>query len=382
MSKKKKILFVFGTRPETIKLASLIHRFKRNSKQYETLVAVTGQHKEMLDQALDLFDIEPNYNLAVMEYDQDLTALTNRILEGVADLIQQEKPDLILVQGDTTTTFAASLAGFYQSVPVAHVEAGLRSNNMFSPFPEEVNRKITSIVSHYHFPPTCESKDNLVREGVSEDLILVSGNTVIDALSIVLRKFKSSERNTLYKDFFLNTYGIEFKDNIKTILVTGHRRESFGEGFYNICEAIKSVSLENDDIQIIYPVHLNPNVQKPVFSVLKNCKNVYLIDPQEYESFVFLMNNAYIILTDSGGVQEEAPTLGKPVLVMRENTERNEGIVAGTAKLVGVKSVDIIKNIKELLNNKNLYSQMATSINPYGDGKAAEKIYQFLIKRI
>jgi len=366
----KKVLFIFGTRPEAIKMAPVINIFKNDNINYETLVAVTAQHREMLDQVLSLFEIIPDYDLDLMTYNQTLETLTSKILLGISALLYKIKPQLVFVQGDTSTTFSASLASFYQKIPVAHIEAGLRTKNIYSPFPEEINRSMTSSISSFHFPPTEQSRQNLINEGVDDNNISVSGNTVIDALMIVSKKIDSNIHEQ--EQYFSNKFDIRFNEK-KTILVTGHRRESFFKGFENICSAIKHIS-QNNNLQIIYPVHLNPNVQEPVTRLLGSLSNVYLIPPQNYVPFVFLMKKANIILTDSGGVQEEAPSLGKPVLVMRDNTERPEGIDAGTARLVGTNSETIISAVQLLLDNPQKYEKMAKSINPYGDGRAAEKI--------
>jgi UDP-N-acetylglucosamine 2-epimerase (non-hydrolysing) len=328
----------------------------------------------MLDQVLSIFNILPDYDLDLMSHNQSLESLTSNILMQLSNLLKEVKPDIILVQGDTTTTFAASLASFYHKIPVAHIEAGLRTNNIYSPFPEEINRRLTSAIASYHFPPTEQAAQNLLNEGVKKENIKVTGNTVIDAFLAVSAKIDSDA--TDYDQYFLNNYGINFNDQ-KTILVTGHRRESFGKGFENICRAIKHI-VEKNNVQIIYPVHLNPNVQEPVNRMIDNLSNVHLIPPQDYVPFVFLMKKAYIILTDSGGVQEEAPSLGKPVLVMRDTTERPEGVDTGTAKLVGTDSKTIISVVELLLNNQSKYDKMAKAVSPYGDGKASQKIYNYI----
>ena len=371
----KKVLFVFGTRPEAIKLASLIKVFQKDTKNFRTVVAVTAQHREMLDQALSLFNILPDYDLNLMKPDQTLESLTSKILLGISDLLDKIKPDFIFVQGDTTTTFASALSAYYKKIHVCHVEAGLRTNNIFSPFPEEINRRMTSSLSTFHFAPTEQSAKNLVREGVTSENILITGNTVIDALLYISNKVNNSVEE--HENYFANTHKINFNQD-KTILVTGHRRESFGKGFENICIAIKKLAQSNNNLQFVYPVHLNPNVQKPVNRILGNLKNVFLIPPQDYEPFIFLMKNAEIILTDSGGVQEEAPSLGKPVLVLRDTTERPEGIESGTSKLIGTDVEKIISQIKLLSENKNEYNKMAKAVNPYGDGDAAKKIIYFM----
>tara|TARA_Y100001970_G_scaffold15871_1_gene17901 strand:+ start:86593 stop:87726 length:1134 start_codon:yes stop_codon:yes gene_type:complete len=371
----KKILFIFGTRPEAIKMAPTINYFKKDKVNFKTLVVVTAQHREMLDQVLSVFNIVPDYDLNLMTKNQRLEDITGKILKEISNLLIDLVPDLIFVQGDTTTTYAASLAAFYQKIPVAHIEAGLRTNNIYSPFPEEINRRMTTVISKYHFPPTSDGENNLLSEGVNQRNIVVSGNTVIDALLSVSSKIDSEEKR--YKKYFYKNYDIKF-DNLKTILVTGHRRESFGDGFENICEALEQVVTTNP-VQIIYPVHLNPNVQRPVKRILDGLPNVYLIPPQDYVPFIFLMKKSHIILTDSGGVQEEAPSLAKPVLVMRETTERSEGVESGTARLVGTKKENIINEISTLLNDPSKYNAMAKSANPYGDGNASKIIYKFIL---
>ena len=374
----KKILFVFGTRPEAIKMAPVINIFKKDRVNFKTLVAVTAQHREMLDQVLSVFDIIPDYDLDLMSKSQTLESLTGKILNGISRLLIQIQPDLIFVQGDTTTTFSASLAAFYQKIPVGHIEAGLRTNDIYSPFPEEINRRMTSSIASHHFPPTRQAEQCLLDEGVKKEKITVAGNTVIDALLTVSSKVESD--SSKYEEYFLNKCGISFNEK-KTILVTGHRRESFGDGFENICGAIKNIA-ENNDVQVIYPVHLNPNVQEPVKRILGNLSNVHLIRPQNYVPFIFLMKKAYIILTDSGGVQEEAPSLGKPVLVMRDTTERPEGVEVGTARLVESKKEIIITQLELLLSEPKEYKKMAKASNPYGDGQASVKIYNFIVNKL
>jgi UDP-N-acetylglucosamine 2-epimerase (non-hydrolysing) len=371
----KKILFVFGTRPEAIKMAPLVNQFKMDSSNFETVVVVTAQHREMLDQVLSLFEIVPDYDLDLMAPNQSLETLTSNILIGISDKLELIKPDIVFVQGDTTTTYATALSAFYKKLKIAHIEAGLRTNNMFSPFPEEINRRMTTSMSTFHFPPTVESKNNLLKEGIPEDSIEIAGNTVIDALLTVSKKLESN--STYYQNYFSKNFDLNFK-NKRTILVTGHRRESFGRGFENICYAIKQV-VEENEIQIIYPVHLNPNVQAPVNRILKGVKDIHLIPPQDYAPFIYLMKNSHIILTDSGGVQEEAPSLGKPILVMRETTERPEGVKAGTAMLVGTDKDYIVSTINSLLSNSNEYNKMSKAVNPYGDGMASEKIYNKIL---
>ena len=355
-------------------MAPVINVFKKDRVNFKTLVAVTAQHREMLDQVLSVFDIIPDYDLDLMSKSQTLESLTGKILNGISRLLIQIQPDLIFVQGDTTTTFSASLAAFYQKIPVGHIEAGLRTNDIYSPFPEEINRRMTSSIASHHFSPTRQAEQCLLDEGVNKEKITVIGNTVIDASLTVSRKVESDSSE--YEEYFLNKYGISFNEK-KTILVTGHRRESFGQGFENICDAIKNIAT-NNDVQVIYPVHLNPNVQDPVNRILCDINNVYLIPPQDYVPFVFLMKKADIILTDSGGVQEEAPSLGKPVLVMRDTTERSEGVDAGTAKLVGTDKQTIIFQVESLLKDKKEYDKMVKAVNPYGDGKASEIIYNYI----
>jgi len=367
----KKVLFVFGTRPEAIKMASVIDVFKNDSSNFDTIVAVTAQHREMLDQVLSIFEIVPDYDFDLMAPNQTLESLTSKILISISDLLLKIKPDIVFVQGDTTTTFATALAAFYKKIPVAHIEAGLRTNNIYSPFPEEINRRMTTSMTSYHFPPTEQSRQNLLNEGINDGLIEVAGNTVIDALLSVSNKIELD--SIKYADNFSEKYNINF-NNQKTILVTGHRRESFGSGFVNICKALKNIA-QNNNVQVIYPVHLNPNVQEPVSRILNGLENIFLIPPQDYVPFIYLMKKAYIILTDSGGVQEEAPSLGKPVLVMRDTTERQEGVDAGTARLVGTNIVKITSLVELLLKNQVEYNNMAKANNPYGNGHASEKIH-------
>ena len=371
----KKILFVFGTRPEAIKMAPVINIFKKDKSNFNTIVAVTAQHRQMLDQVLSLFKIIPDYDLDLMTYNQTLNKLTSKILLGISTLLDKCKPHLVFVQGDTTTTFATSLAAFYKKIPVVHIEAGLRTNKIYSPFPEEINRRMTSSIASFHFPPTKQARQNLLNEGVKDNNIIVSGNTVIDALMDVSKKLDTNSHEQ--EQYFLNKFDIQFNEK-QTILVTGHRRESFGQKFENIFNSIKKIVENNNNVQIIYPVHLNPNVQEPVSRVLGKIENVHLIPPQDYVPFVFLMKKAHIILTDSGGVQEEAPSLGKPVLVMRDTTERPEGVDAGTAKLVDTNTTEIFSSVESLLNNQVEYDKMAKAVSPYGDGKASEIIYNYI----
>jgi len=371
-------MFIFGTRPEAIKMAPLIKIFQNDRINFKTYVTVTGQHRQMLDQVLELFELDPDFDLNIMKENQSLEELTSRLLLKITDVLTETKPELIFIQGDTTTTFAASLAAFYQRISVAHIEAGLRTNNIYSPFPEEINRRMTSSIAAFHFPPTEQSRNNLLQEGVKDKDILVCGNTVIDALETVSHKLDVDSSGQAR--YLSDKYNIDFEKD-RTVLVTGHRRESFGQGFEDLCCAIRKIAL-NNDIQIIYPVHLNPNVQEPVKRILGDLINVKLIPPQDYVPFVYLMKNSYLILSDSGGVQEEAPTLGKPVLVMRDTTERHEGIEAGTAKLVGTDTKTIIENVEFLLNDNIGYEKMAKAVNPYGDGKTSKYIHRFISQKI
>ncbi len=371
----KKILTVFGTRPEAIKMAPLVHALSADSR-FVTKVCVTAQHREMLDQVLELFEIEPDFDLNIMKSGQTLNDITTAILSGMKQVLKEYKPDVLLVHGDTTTTFSASLIAYYQKIKVGHVEAGLRTGNIYSPWPEEANRKLTSVITNYHFAPTKGSRDNLLREGVSEDEIIVTGNTVIDALFWVrerLNKDNSLSREIASRFNYLDS-------NKKLILVTGHRRESFGSGFERICKALRQIAINNPDSQILYPVHLNPNVQEPVNRLLKGLDNVFLIEPQQYLPFFYLMEKAFIILTDSGGIQEEAPSLGKPVIVMREITERPEAVDAGTVRLVGTDVDRIVHEVNLLLTDTMHYQKMSNAHNPYGDGSACDRILQFLVK--
>jgi UDP-N-acetylglucosamine 2-epimerase (non-hydrolysing) len=376
--KLKKILLVFGTRPEAIKMAPLVKEFQKDTINFETKVCVTAQHREMLDQVLELFEIIPDYDLNLMKPGQDLYDITSNVLLGMKDVLSDFKPDIILVHGDTTTTSATSLAAFYQQIKVGHVEAGLRTHDIYSPFPEEVNRQITGILVNYHFVPTITSKKNLVRENKDIKNILVTGNTVIDALFLALDKIKNSKELEQQIINQIQAFRYEIQKDKKIILVTGHRRENHGQGFINICKALKEIAEQNPTFDIVYPVHLNPNVQKPVKEILSNIDNIYLIEPLQYEQFIYLMDRSYFIITDSGGVQEEAPSLGKPVLVMRDTTERPEALEAGTVKLVGTDKYKIIKEAKKLIYDKKEYEKMSKSHNPYGDGKACEKIVDFL----
>ncbi|WP_447864592.1 non-hydrolyzing UDP-N-acetylglucosamine 2-epimerase [Kluyvera sichuanensis] len=368
-----KVLTVFGTRPEAIKMAPLVHALAKDP-HFEAKVCVTAQHREMLDQVLSLFSIVPDYDLNIMSPGQGLTEITCRILQGLKPVLESFKPDVVLVHGDTTTTAAASLAAFYQRIPVGHVEAGLRTGDLYSPWPEEANRTLTGHLAMYHFAPTENSRQNLLRENLSGKRIFVTGNTVIDALLWV--------RDRVMNDKALNADLSQrypfLSQGKKMILVTGHRRESFGQGFEQICHALAEIAANNPDVQIVYPVHLNPNVSEPVNRILGHIDNIMLIEPQEYLPFVWLMNHAWLILTDSGGIQEEAPSLGKPVLVMRETTERPEAIDAGTVRLVGTDSQRIVDEVTRLLRDEEEYQRMSRAHNPYGDGRACERILSAL----
>lgn len=371
---KQKVLIVFGTRPEAIKMAPLVKAFTKKN-EVECRVCVTAQHRSMLDQVLDLFDIKPDWDLDVMQPGQDLTDITTRILTGLQPILKDWKPNVVLVHGDTTTTLSASLASFYEKIPVGHVEAGLRTGDIYSPWPEEMNRKITGAVATYHFAPTSCAQHNLLTEGQDPATITVTGNTVIDALFEVLEIIKS---NTNLESKLLD--GVPFvRENRRIVLITGHRRENFGVGFENMCQAIREMAVENPEVQFVYPVHLNPNVREPVNRILSGQENVILIEPLEYLPFVYLMSRSYLILTDSGGVQEEAPSLGKPVLVMRDTTERPEAIEAGTVKLVGTNKNLICSEVQRLLDDKVYYQSMSEAHNPYGDGKACGRIVDKVI---
>lgn len=373
----KKVLIVFGTRPEAIKMAPVINRIKDSKDMLQAVVCVTAQHREMLDQVLNLFEIKPDYDFGIMKENQTLFDITVEVLRKLENVLKKERPDIVLVQGDTTTTFIASLAAYYLKMKIGHIEAGLRTKDKFNPFPEEMNRKLCDCISDLYFVHTAQAKENLLKEGIAEEKIYVTGNTVIDALLMTVKKLKDERLEKKFKQRFLNDYGISF-DNKKLIVVTGHRRENFGKEFENICYGLKKIAENNHDIQIIYPVHLNPNVQKPVRKILNDVKNVYLIEPLDYLAFVWLMKQAYIILTDSGGIQEEALSLGKPVLVMRKITERPEGLEAEVAKLTGTDSEKIYHQTMTLLEDRKSYQNMAKAINLYGDGKAAERIVSVL----
>jgi UDP-N-acetylglucosamine 2-epimerase (non-hydrolysing) len=372
----KKVLLVFGTRPEAIKMAPLALKLQHYSQDFETKVCVTGQHRQMLDQVLELFSLKPDFDLNLMKPGQTLSDVTSGVLKGLEQVFEQWLPDVILVHGDTATTFAASLAAYYHKIKVGHVEAGLRTGDLYSPWPEEANRQLTGVLANYHFAPTQSSYDNLIKENVNPATIVVTGNTVIDALLQVKQKVEQDQ--TLIEQFQQQFSFLEKEK--KLILVTGHRRENFGQGFLNICQALANLAKKYPDIQIVYPVHLNPNVQQPVNALLADIDNVYLIAPQDYLPFVYLMNLSYLILTDSGGIQEEAPSLGKPVLVMRDTTERPEAVQAGTVRLVGTEIAAIEQSVAELLENPDVYAEMAAAHNPYGDGTACQQIIQFLLQ--
>jgi UDP-N-acetylglucosamine 2-epimerase (non-hydrolysing) len=374
---KKRILTVFGTRPEAIKMAPLVLKL-REAQNIESVVCVTAQHREMLDQVLTLFDIKPDYDLNIMKQGQDLFDITGKVLLGMRTVLREYKPDIVLVHGDTTTSFAVSLAAFYEHIKIGHVEAGLRTWNLNSPYPEEANRQITDLLAEFYFAPTETSAQNLLKTGCSKEKIFITGNTVIDALFVINNKINKSKKMQEKLSKYIENLGYNISSEHKIVLITGHRRENFGDGFIHICQSIKQVAIENPLVDFVYPVHLNPNVQKPVNNILANILNVYLMPPLEYEPFVYLMSNSYLILTDSGGIQEEAPSLGKPVLVMRDSTERPEAVAAGTVKLVGTDKNTIVHEITVLLNDYSVYEKMSKSHNPYGDGKASERIINAL----
>ena len=377
----KKILIVFGTRPEAIKMAPLVKEFQKDKVNFETKVCVTAQHRQMLDQVLDIFEIQPDYDLDIMKPGQNLYDITSNVLIGMNEILHIYSPDIVLVHGDTTTTFSASLAAFYAKVKVGHIEAGLRTNDIYSPWPEEGNRQLTGVLANYHFAPTSISQSNLLREGKNQNHIFVTGNTVIDALIYVLSRI---ENNQIIKQKIISNLKLQYalNESRKFILVTGHRRENFGEGFINICEGLKQIALENPDIDIVYPVHLNPNVQEPVNKILSDIPNIYLINPLQYEEFIYLMNKSYFIITDSGGIQEEAPSLGKPVLVMRDTTERPEAVAAGTVKLVGCNKTVLFQEAQNLLHDVNAYNTMSKAHNPYGTGQACPRIVDIILNHI
>ncbi|EGQ8918990.1 TPA: non-hydrolyzing UDP-N-acetylglucosamine 2-epimerase [Vibrio parahaemolyticus] len=372
---KKKVLTVFGTRPEAIKMAPLVHALAADER-FEAKCCVTAQHREMLDQVLELFEIKPDYDLDLMRSGQSLNDVTARILRELKPVLQEFKPDVVLVHGDTATTFAASLAAYYEQIPVGHVEAGLRTGNIYSPWPEEANRKLTGALTQYHFAPTDTSQKNLLQENVEKKNISVTGNTVIDALLMIKDKIDHDK----YIQKQLSEQFPFLCEDQKLVLVTGHRRESFGGGFERICEALAFTAQKHPEVQIVYPMHLNPNVREPVNRILAGINNVHLIEPQQYLPFIYLMNRAHIILTDSGGIQEEAPSLGKPVLVMRDTTERPEAVEAGTVKLVGTDIDRIVTGLTTLLQDEQAYKEMSFAHNPYGDGKACKRILDVLAK--
>ena len=379
----KNMMLVFGTRPEAIKMSPLVKEFQKYPEKFETIVCVTGQHREMLDQVLRIFDIQPDYDLNIMKQGQDLYDVTARVLTGMRDVLKETRPDIVLVHGDTTTSTAAALAAFYQQIPVGHIEAGLRTHNIYSPWPEEVNRQITGRIATYHFAPTSLSKDNLLQEGISGEQIIVTGNTVIDALYMVVEKIKNDGILSCELEKVLKASGYDISrlsDGRKLVLITGHRRENFGEGFISMCKAIKSLSEKYPEVDFVYPMHLNPNVRKPIHEVFGESQraNLFFIEPLEYLSFVYLMEKSAIVLTDSGGIQEEAPGLGKPVLVMRDTTERPEALEAGTVKLVGTDYDKIVNEVSGLLDSQEYYEKMSKAINPYGDGKACSRIVKAL----
>ena len=382
MNKMKKILLVFGTRPEAIKMAPLVKKLQEMPEEFQSIVCVTGQHREMLDQVLRLFDITPDYDLNIMKPNQDLYDITSRILLGMRDVLKEVKPDIVLVHGDTTTSMAAALAAFYQQIPVGHVEAGLRTGNIYSPWPEEMNRLITGRITTHHFSPTPLAKENLLKESVNEKQIIITGNTVIDALQMVVERLKNDTQLSSEVATKINQMGYDVQrldGNRRMVLITGHRRENFGEGFLNICHAIKHLAEQYKDVDFVYPMHLNPNVRKPVLEILgEGAENVFLIEPLDYLPFVYMMQYSTLILTDSGGVQEEAPGLGKPVLVMRDTTERPEAVEAGTVLLVGTNQQKIEQGVTRLLEDADTYRKMSEAVNPYGDGLACERICSYL----
>lgn len=379
MNAPRKVMLVFGTRPEAIKMATVYHAL-RDSSDFETIVCVTAQHRQMLDQVLKAFEIQPDIDLDLMKPGQDLFDVTTSVLMGMRDVFRMHRPDVVLVHGDTTTTLATSMAAFYAGVPVAHVEAGLRTRDIYAPFPEEFNRQVASKVTRWHFAPTPFSKQNLLAENVQDESITVTGNTVIDALFWVLDRIEADlERRSAIVNFLSDQLPFNWRET-RFVLITGHRRENFGDGFLQICEAIKEVADRYPTVHFVYPVHLNPNVQQPVQEILEDLDNVHLVGPLDYEPFVYLLKHSYLVLTDSGGIQEEAPSLGKPVLVMREVTERPEAVDAGTVRLVGARCQSIVRNICELLDNQASYLSMSRAHNPYGDGKACARIINVLKK--
>lgn len=379
-----KVMLVFGTRPEAIKMAPLVLEMKKH-EEIDTIVCVTGQHREMLDQVLSIFSIKPDYDLQIMKQGQDLYDVTSKVLVGMRDVLSAEKPDVVLVHGDTTTSMAAALAAFYQQIPVGHVEAGLRTYNIYSPWPEEVNRQITSRLAQFNFAPTPLSRENLLRENVDDSKIVVTGNTVIDALHLVVERIKNDAELSKELELGLQKSGYDvsrLSDGRRLVLITGHRRENFGDGFINVCQAIKELHTKYPNVDFVYPMHLNPNVRRPIHDTfgedLSGLGNLFFIEPLEYLSFVYLMEKSTIVLTDSGGIQEEAPGLGIPVLVMRDTTERPEAVTAGTVKLVGTSFERIVTEVSTLLDDNNAYEKMSGAVNPYGDGKACNRIVNHL----
>jgi UDP-N-acetylglucosamine 2-epimerase (non-hydrolysing) len=374
----KKVFIVFGTRPEAIKMAPLVLEFKKHPDQFQTIVCVTGQHRQMLDQVLKIFEITPDYDLNIMKQGQDLYDVTARVLLGMRDVLKDAKPDIVFVHGDTTTSTAAALAAFYQQIPVAHIEAGLRTYNIYSPWPEEINRQLTSRIATYNFAPTPLSKQNLLQEHIKEETITVTGNTVIDALYMVVERIKKNQQLNKELEQNLLKVGYDVNRNRRLVLITGHRRENFGDGFISMCTAIKDLTKKYPEVDFVYPMHLNPNVRKPIHEIfgetLSDLGNIFFIEPLEYLDFVYLMEKSTIVLTDSGGIQEEAPGLGKPVLVMRDTTERPEALEAGTVKLVGTDYDKIVGEVSRLLDDENYYNQMSKAVNPYGDGLACKRV--------
>ena len=376
-------MLVFGTRPEAIKMAPLVKEFQKYSVEFQTIVCVTGQHREMLDQVLRIFEIQPDYDLNIMKQGQDLYDVTARVLTGMRDVLKKEQPDIVLVHGDTTTSTATALAAFYQQIPVGHIEAGLRTHNIYRPWPEEINRQITGRIATYNFAPTPLSKQNLLQENIKDASIYITGNTVIDALYMVVDKIRKDKELDLDLELVLKSSGYDVNRLVsgkKLVLITGHRRENFGDGFISMCRAIKTLAEKYSDADFVYPMHLNPNVRKPIHEVFGEGQltNLFFIEPLEYLSFVYLMEKSTIVLTDSGGIQEEAPGLGKPVLVMRDTTERPEALDAGTVKLVGTNYDKIVCEVSALLDNKKYYDQMSQAVNPYGDGKACQRIVKYI----
>jgi UDP-N-acetylglucosamine 2-epimerase (non-hydrolysing) len=388
----KKILLVFGTRPEAIKMAPVVKEFRKHPDRFETVVCVTAQHREMLDQVLRIFDIRPDIDLNIMQSGQDLTDVTIRVLAGMRDVLKKVKPDIVLVQGDTTTSTSTALAAFYQQIPVGHIEAGLRTNNIYSPWPEEINRQLTGRIASWHFAPTKLNRENLLKEEIPDEKIVVTGNTVIDALFIALEKINSQPGMLREIELDLSANGLPLSltekwdgdhGERKMVLITGHRRENFGPGFENICKAVSDLSIDHPGVDFVYPLHLNPNVREPVIAILKSKrehKNIHVLKPLDYLPFIYLMRKCTLVLTDSGGLQEEAPGLGKPVLVMRDTTERPEAVQAGTVKLTGTDRRSIVREIKMLLTDNAYYKSMSAKVNPYGDGKASERIVKHLSK--